>query len=234
MDKFPAVDPGIERTITLSEKEATDVLFWSFYYSQASNPVQRNVFKLIATLNPKLRIPNITGRAIAEKEKGRYERIVGQGSSHVQRGKDAIRDQIHGEWDNMLFEFNALDKADKGAVALALLGGLIQVDHNSLHRNSRQAEGRVVKGRHADSPRPETGPFRAQISHFVEYVIENKKGPGPEYFSQVMGALRSAVQDESVVASLEEDEIDHVQALLKVQPAPLDDFPALKARIEAL
>jgi hypothetical protein len=233
MDKIPTLDSKIEKTITLSEEETSDLLLSTFYYSQGSSTLQRNLFCYIAALNPTVRLPQFTHKSLLEREFPRYERIT-RGEGHIVRDKGVIESQILKERYAMQVAFNAKEKVSLGVVRQSVLQDLIAQDHRSLYSKERQNPDFGQKGRPAEIPRPGDGPFRAHISHFVEYLIEGKKPPGPAYFSQVIESLRDAIRDRDVVAALLESEIGYVRDLLKVQPAPLEDFPALRARIEAL
>gem|GEM_PF-5115913 len=229
----------------ISKQEVSDMLFWSFYFSQGRSELQNDFVHLAGQNHPEMLLPNDDTFILPDLQ--RYKKFLEPGATHTrlipqESASDLIRaiqeehglsiadahiyNQIHVHWKVAQNAFSGL-RPDP----IEIQDLLQKITTHMIWRDAQYA--RKPELRPAAETRPKEGPFAANKSHFVSYVLRHETVPGPAIYTEIMEQIRNSLSDESLVNKLPESAITSLASILP-SDADLADHPLLKKRAAEL
>ncbi len=186
---------------TLTVEEATNAIFWSYYYSQGAGKAQEHIFAYIARKHPDWKIAQNDAEEITKGVTERTGAYV-RGAPHIKRptehsiNQDASArsaefiDALNNRTVPILDENDAIIYTPVEDVTDRML--LYEILMRDNHFTGTILSQILLSGRASRPNRDEKskGHLRKRISHFAAYAIGGEKTPGPPVFKEMMDDLR--------------------------------------------
>ncbi len=225
--------------VEVSQEEVSEILFWSYYYSQGNLPMQKRILEYVGRAHPKWNLPEqididaLTDRIHVFVEKGikAGSHVAGRTSN---RGKDLTREELFEIRKDLMSQYDSplegdVLSAQKEYLCKKILERMVDSDYKRL-------KGVMVKKSESGLQK---GPFRNSISHFVSYVLENELLPGPastkDVFTDLLADIRNRLDDPSVWRDVDRE---HLRLVLDTQksihPEYAEDIDRVSAFVATL
>jgi hypothetical protein len=175
----------------LTQKEALDILYFSFYYSQGDEDLQTYLFRYIAEKHPELRAPETSLDVDQTRQFFRFVNSPAHEHGTRRTNDSNVGLEIEKKYREMK---DILDGQDSGTPAFSiekikaeiLLRQVDQDNHFTL-LTSRPRDKEISKGY-----------ARSGISHLYAYVLKDEVPPGPSVFAEMFKDLKNSINDSYV------------------------------------